>query len=109
MCENCWRKWDTKETLENPQEFVHANCVKVFGLSPDGFREMLENNGFRMEVTFGKVFTMPLDLSFLKKRTAEREFLSGPRREATEHRIHMLDKPDTVSLAAHIQVVRYKL
>lgn len=92
--------------LAKDSPFNMLNRVKVYALSPNEFKQLLEDNGVRLERMFGKVFTMPLGLSY---RTLRKESFS---QDVVDRLLKieyvMLEKPDAVPLASHLQAVGYK-
>jgi ubiquinone/menaquinone biosynthesis C-methylase UbiE len=92
--------------LAKGSPFNMLNRVKVYALSPDEFRQLLEDNGVRVERMFGKVFTMPLGLSYDTQRTEN--FSQDLLDKLLKIEYDLLEKPDAVPLASHIQAVGYK-
>lgn len=92
--------------LSKDSPFNMLNRVKVYALSPDEFKQLLEDNGVRVERMFGKVFTMPLGLSFNKLQS--KDFTQDLVEKLLKIEYSMLEKPDTVPLASHIQAIGYK-
>jgi 2-polyprenyl-3-methyl-5-hydroxy-6-metoxy-1,4-benzoquinol methylase len=92
--------------LSKDSPFALRDRVKVYALSPEEFRRLLENKGVRVEGMFGKVFTMPLGLSYEKLQSEA--FGQDLVEKLLKIEFSMLDKPDAVSLGGHIQAVGYK-
>jgi ubiquinone/menaquinone biosynthesis C-methylase UbiE len=92
--------------LAKDSPFNMLDRVKVYALSPDEFRQLLEDNGVRVERMFGKVFTMPLGLSL--ERLQGETFSKALVDKLLKIEYSMLEKPDTVPLATHIQAIGYK-
>jgi ubiquinone/menaquinone biosynthesis C-methylase UbiE len=92
--------------LAKETPFNMANRIKVYSLSPNEFKQLLEDNGVKVEKMFGKVFTMPLGLSpnRLQTETFSQDLVDA----LLKIEYNLLDKPDALSLASHIQALVYK-
>lgn len=92
--------------LSNKAQFVMRNLLKVYALSPDEFKHMLEKNGVKIERIVGKVVTMPLALSYdkLTSENYSEEFV----KKILKIEFELIDKVDAVSLGGHIQAIGYK-
>jgi ubiquinone/menaquinone biosynthesis C-methylase UbiE len=92
--------------LAKDSPFNMLDRVKVYALSPDEFRQLLEDNGVRVERMFGKVFTMPLGLSL--ERLQGETFSKALVDKLLKIEYSMLERSDAVPLASHIQAVGCK-
>lgn len=92
--------------LLNETQFIMRKALKIYTLSPDEFRQMLDKNGIRIEKIVGKVYTMPLALS-IKKWSSER-YSEELVKKMLKIESDLINKPDTVPLGAHIQAIGYK-
>jgi ubiquinone/menaquinone biosynthesis C-methylase UbiE len=94
------------EVLSKQTQFIMHNRLRVYGLSPDEFRRLLEKAGIRVEKLVGKLFTMPLAVSS-KKMSSERysdEFY----RQLLNIELELSSRSDSIALAGHFQAVGYK-
>jgi len=94
------------KVLSNEAQFLMGGSLKVYSLSPDGFRHLLEENGIEIEKIIGKGVTMPLIIPTRKYYTKDYtpEFLE----KVLKIEFALCDKPDALALAGHLQAVGYK-
>jgi len=92
--------------LSNEAQFSMRGLLKVYALSPDEFRLLLEENGVKIEKTIGKGVTMPLTMPAEEFYTKDYkpEFLE----KVLKIEFALCDKPDALALAGHLQAVGYK-
>jgi len=80
--------------------------VKIYTLTPEEFRTLLERDGFRVEKIVGKGVTMPLRISrevFTKKEFSKELFDKILRFE-----LALCDRQDALALAGHLHAIAYK-
>lgn len=94
------------KVLSKEESFIMRKALKVYTLTPEEFKQMLENNGVRIAKMVGKVLTMPLAISFekLSSENYTEEFL----KKILRIEFDLMNRVDTVSLGAHIQAIGYK-
>jgi len=94
------------KVLSNEAQFQMRGLLKVYTLSPDEFRFLLEDSGVRIEKIIGKVVTMPLTIPVQQIYTKDykSEFLE----KILKIEFALCDKPDALALAGHLQAIGYK-
>jgi ubiquinone/menaquinone biosynthesis C-methylase UbiE len=92
--------------LSKETQFIMRDSLRVYALSPDEFRQMLEKNGVKIERIAGKLFTMPLGLSW--QRMASEDYTKEDFQEIMNIELELTNRPDTVSLGAHLQAIGHK-
>nr|MDO8098920.1 methyltransferase domain-containing protein [Candidatus Njordarchaeota archaeon] len=92
--------------LSKESEFIMGDRLRVYALSPDEFRGMLEKNGIRVDRMIGKVLTMPLVLPWEKTRSEDysKEFLM----KLLTIEFELINSSDTTSLGGHFQAIGHK-
>jgi ubiquinone/menaquinone biosynthesis C-methylase UbiE len=94
------------KVLSTEKPFIMRHNLEVHALSPEEFRQMLENNGVKVDRMVGKLFTMPLGIPF-REMTRE-DFTEETFEQIMRVELELADKPDSVSLAGHIQAIGYR-
>jgi ubiquinone/menaquinone biosynthesis C-methylase UbiE len=81
--------------------------VKIYTWTPQEFREMLEQNGLRVEKIVGKVATMPLRVrqEFFMEKNHPKELLN----QLLQFELALSEKPDALALAGHLQATAFKI
>lgn len=94
------------KVLSEKGKYIMRNSLEVYALTPDEFKQLLENNGVEIERIVGKLCTMPLGLSLEKLASEDytQEFLEKILRIEFE----LMNSPDTVSLGGHMQAIGSK-
>ena len=80
--------------------------VKIYTYTPDEFRTLLEQNGFRVEKIIGKGYTMPLRIA--DEMYMERKYPEALFNRLLQIELYMCDRPDSLALAGHLQATAYK-
>jgi ubiquinone/menaquinone biosynthesis C-methylase UbiE len=94
------------KVLSKETQFIMHNRLRVYALSPDEFRQLLEKNEIRVEKLVGKLFTMPLAIS-RKQMTSEKcseEFYQ----QLLNIELELSSRSDAIALGGHFQAVGYK-
>jgi ubiquinone/menaquinone biosynthesis C-methylase UbiE len=80
--------------------------IKIYTLTPDEFRNLLERNGFEIERMVCKGVTMPLRLSpqFITKTDTPEEIVSN----VLDLELAFSEQPAAVALGGHIQAIARK-
>jgi ubiquinone/menaquinone biosynthesis C-methylase UbiE len=92
--------------LSKETPFLMRKSLEVYALSPEEFRQILENNGVKVERIVGKLFTMPLAIS-LQKMTSE-DYTNEMYEQIMGIELELANRPDSISLAGHFQAIGYK-
>jgi ubiquinone/menaquinone biosynthesis C-methylase UbiE len=92
--------------LSKENQFIMCNSLKVYALSPQEFKQMLENNGVRIERMVGKLFTMPLGLP--SEKMASEDYTEEFYEHIMNIELELANRPDAVPLAGHFQAIGYK-
>lgn len=80
--------------------------VNVYTWTPDEFRTMLQEAGFRVEKIIGKVVTMPLRIR--KETYARSDYPQDLYDKILEFELAMCERPDALGLAGHFQAIARK-
>lgn len=94
------------KVLSKETQFIMRNRLKVYALSPSEFQQLLENTGIKIERMFGKIFTMPLGLSY-EKWTSE-NYTEDFLKQILSLEFALINNHDAVPLGGHIQAIGYK-
>lgn len=94
------------KVLSNEVQFLLRGLLKVYALSPDEFRLLLERNGLRIEKIIGKVVTMPLTIP--AQKFYSKDYTSEFLEKILKIEFALCKKPDALALAGHLQAVGYK-
>lgn len=92
--------------LSKETPFIMRNSLEVYALSPEEFKRMIENTGVRTEKMVGKLFTMPLGLS--GEKMVSGDYTKELFDEVMRIELELVNRPDTVSLGSHFQLIGYK-
>jgi ubiquinone/menaquinone biosynthesis C-methylase UbiE len=92
--------------LSNETQFLMGDRLKVYALSPDEFKHLLEENAVEIEKIIGKGVTMPLIFPLQKPYPKDNvpEFLE----KLLKIEFALCEKPDALALAGHLQAIGYK-
>jgi ubiquinone/menaquinone biosynthesis C-methylase UbiE len=91
------------KVLSKETPFIMRDSLEVYSLSPQEFKQMLEHNGVRIERIAGKLFTVPLGLSWgdvTSEKCSEKLFDKIMRIE-----LELTDRSDAVALGSHFQAI----
>ena len=94
------------EVLSKETQFIMHNRLRVYGLSPDEFRQLLEKNEIRIEKLAGKLFTMPLAIS--RRRMNSEKYSDEFYQQLLNIELELSSRSDAIALAGHFQAVGYK-
>jgi len=94
------------EVLTKEKPFFMRNSLDVYTLSPEEFKQLLESNGVRIQKMVGKLFTVPLGLS--GQNTIAEDYTKEFLDKITQIELLLTEKPDSVSLASHLQAIGFK-
>jgi ubiquinone/menaquinone biosynthesis C-methylase UbiE len=94
------------KVLSTEKPFIMHNSLEVYTLSPEEFRQILEKNGVKVERIVGKLFTMPLGIPL--REMAREDFTEEAFEQIMRVELELSSKPDSVSLAGHIQAIGYR-
>ena len=94
------------KVLSTEKPFIMRNSLEVYALSPEEFRQMLEKNGVRVDRMAGKLFTTPLGIPL--REMAREDFTEETFEQIMRVELELTDRPDSVSLAGHIQAIGYR-
>lgn len=89
--------------LSKETQFIMRNSLKVYALSPDEFRELLQTQGAKIEKIVGKLFTMPLAISTPKM--VSEDYSSNFYEQIMNIEIELSNRSDTLALAGHLQAI----
>jgi ubiquinone/menaquinone biosynthesis C-methylase UbiE len=92
--------------LSKETPFIMRKSLEVYALSPQEFEQMLENNGVRVEKIVGKLFTMPLGLSW--KKVISEKFTEELFKEIMRVELELANRPDAICLGSHFQAIGHK-
>lgn len=94
------------KVLSNETQFLMGERLKVYTLSPDELRKLLEENAVRVEKIIGKGVTMPLifPLQIPYPKDDAPEFFD----KVLRIELALCEKPDALGLAGHLQAIAYK-
>jgi len=94
------------KVLSNETQFLMGSRLKVYTLSPDEFKHLLEENAVEIEKIIGKGVTMPLIFPLQRPypKVDAPEFLE----KVLQIEFALCDRPDALALAGHLQAVGYK-
>ncbi|MGB9134612.1 MAG: methyltransferase domain-containing protein [Candidatus Bathyarchaeia archaeon] len=82
-------------------------AIKIFSLTPQEFRDILERNGLKIERIFPKIVTLPLRFEprFLMGADIPKEI----ERHIMQLELAFSELPDTEALGAHLQAIARKI
>ena len=92
--------------LLKESQFIMNNSLKVYALSPDEFRQLLEKNEIRVEKIIGKLFTMPLATS--PKLMWSEKYSNEFYQQLLNIELELSDRSDALALGGHFQAIGYK-
>ena len=92
--------------LSKETQFIMGNSLKVYPLSPDEFRQLLQSNGVKIERIVGKLFTMPLALS--AEKMASEDFTNEFYEQIMNIELELSNRSDTLALAGHMQAIVWR-
>lgn len=92
--------------LSGELPFTMHGKLEVYALSPEEFRRMLESNGIRLERMIGKVFTMPLALSW--KKLSSTDYTKELLDKIISIEFELASRLDTIPMGGHIQAIGLK-
>jgi ubiquinone/menaquinone biosynthesis C-methylase UbiE len=92
--------------LSKATQFIMGNSLKVYSLSPDEFRELLETNGVRIERIVGKLFTIPLAVS--RQQIYSEDYDNDFCEKIMKIESELSNRPDTLALAGHLQAIGWR-
>ena len=81
--------------------------IKIYSLTPDEFRTLLERNGLHVERIICKLVTMPLRFmpQFFMRTDISEEVIA----DILQLELAFSERPDTVALGAHLQAIARKV
>lgn len=91
-------------SMETP--YIMRQSLEVYALSPQEFKQMLENNGIRVEKIVGKLFTMPLGLSW--EKVISEKFTEELFRKIMRIELELINRPEAICLGSHFQGIGHK-
>jgi ubiquinone/menaquinone biosynthesis C-methylase UbiE len=94
------------EVLSKKAQFIMRNRLRVYALSPDEFRQLLEKNQIRVEKLVGKLFTTPLAIS--RKQMTSEKYSDEFYQQLLNIELELSSRSDAVALGGHFQAVGYK-
>lgn len=94
------------KVLLNEVQFTMRGLLKVYPLSPEEFRLLLEKNGVGVDKMVGKGVTMPMALS--RERFWTKDYSRDFFERLLEIEMNLCEKPDALALAGHFQAIAYK-
>jgi ubiquinone/menaquinone biosynthesis C-methylase UbiE len=97
---------DAIEVLSKETQFIMNNSLRVYALSPDEFRQLLEKNEIRIEKLVGKLFTMPLAIS--SKKMSSKKYSDEFYQQLLNIELELSSRSDAIALGGHFQAVGYK-
>jgi ubiquinone/menaquinone biosynthesis C-methylase UbiE len=97
---------DAYEVLSKETQFIMRNSLRVYALSPDEFRQLLEKNEIRVEKLVGKLFTMPLAIS--RKQMSSKKYSDEFYKQLLSIELELSSRPDAIALGGHFQAAGYK-
>jgi ubiquinone/menaquinone biosynthesis C-methylase UbiE len=89
--------------LSKEGQFIMRNSLKVYALSPDEFRRLLQASGVKIEKIVGKLFTMPLAIS--AEKMVSDDFTSEFYEQILNIELELSSRSDTLALAGHLQAI----
>jgi ubiquinone/menaquinone biosynthesis C-methylase UbiE len=92
--------------LSKEKPFKMRQSLEVYALSPQEFKQMLENNGVKIEKIVGKLFTMPLGLSW--EKVINEKFTEELFEKIMRVELELANKPDAICLGSHFQAIGHK-
>jgi len=92
--------------LSKETQFIMGNSLKVYPLSPDEFRQLLQSNGVKIERIVGKLFTMPLAIS--AEKMVSEDFTNEFYEQIMNIELELSNRSDTLALAGHLQAIVWK-
>jgi ubiquinone/menaquinone biosynthesis C-methylase UbiE len=96
---------DAYEVLSKETQFIMNESLRVYALSPEEFRQLLEKAGVRVEKLVGKLFTMPLAIS--RKQMSSKKYSEEFYEQLLNIELELSSRPDATALAGHFQAVGY--
>ena len=97
---------DAYEVLSKETQFIMNDSLRVYALSPDEFRQLLEKTGIRVEKLVGKLFTMPLAIS--SKKMSSEKYSDEFYKQLQNIELELTSRSDAIALGGHFQAVGYK-
>jgi len=97
---------DAYEVLSKETQFVMNESLRVYALSPDEFKQLLEKAGARVEKIVGKLFTMPLAIS--QKQMSSKKHSEEFYQQLLKIELELSNRSDAIALGGHFQAVGYK-
>jgi hypothetical protein len=79
------------------------NSLKVYALSPDEFRQLLQASGVKIERIVGKLFTMPLAIS--AEKMVSDNYTGEFYEQILNIELELSSRSDTLALAGHLQAI----
>jgi ubiquinone/menaquinone biosynthesis C-methylase UbiE len=92
--------------LSKETQFIMRNSLKVYALSPDEFRQLLQANGVKIERIVGKLFTMPFAIS--AQRMVSEDFTNEFYEQIMNIELELSNRSDTLALAGHLQAIVWR-
>jgi ubiquinone/menaquinone biosynthesis C-methylase UbiE len=92
--------------LQNEVQFAMRGLLKVYPLSPEEFRLLLEKSGVRVDKIIGKGVTMPMALP--QERFWTKDYSKDFFDRVLKIELNLCEKPDALALAGHFQAIGYK-
>jgi hypothetical protein len=80
--------------------------VKIYTLTPDELRNLLERNGFNVQKIIGKGITMPLRMT--AELYTRKEYPEDLFSKILDLEFALCEKQDALALAGHLQAIAYK-
>jgi ubiquinone/menaquinone biosynthesis C-methylase UbiE len=92
--------------LSKETQFIMRSSLKVYALSPEEFRQLLQANGVKIERIVGKLFTMPLAIS--AQQMVSEDFTNEFYEEIMNIELELSNRSDTLALAGHLQAIVWR-
>jgi ubiquinone/menaquinone biosynthesis C-methylase UbiE len=89
--------------LSKKTQFIMRNSLKVYALSPDEFRQLLQASGVKIERIVGKLFTMPLAIS--AEKMVSDNYTGKFYEQIMNIELELSNRSDTLALAGHLQAI----
>lgn len=94
------------KVLRDEAQFEMRRLLKVYPLSPDQFRLLLEKNGVKVDKIIGKGVTMPMALP--QERFWTKDYSKDFFDRVLKIELNFCERPDALALAGHLQAIGYK-